>query len=148
MPGHYIHYSVVVKHSPCSPLINKNCTFILQLGRMSRVLTSQLSEDETTNCPICFEPYSTTEQLPRILPCHHSLCEECIETILNRKPKGKLECPECRWVPRPVQQINTLYSFYLWPVIPSLFPLYLKCSLYTHLSAYILLCHVFRNYTQ
>ncbi len=30
----------------------------------------------------------------------------CLETILNRKPKGKLECPECRWVPVPFQPSN------------------------------------------
>ena len=50
--------------------------------------------DDSTCCPVCLETYKEDgDSVPRILPCFHTLCEQCIGTLL----KGKtLECPECR----------------------------------------------------
>ncbi|KAK6481859.1 E3 ubiquitin-protein ligase TRIM56, partial [Huso huso] len=42
-------------------------------------------------CKICFELYKS----PRILPCLHSYCEQCLEKLLE-KGKGTIYCPECR----------------------------------------------------
>ncbi len=53
---------------------------------------------EMTNCLVCFEEYAEVgHYVPRILPCHHTICEKCILGLL---PLGKirLECPECRIV--------------------------------------------------
>ena len=50
--------------------------------------------DEDMSCSVCFEPYTEIgEHIPRILPCYHTLCENCIRQLILRK---KLECPECR----------------------------------------------------
>ena len=50
--------------------------------------------DETTNCPVCYEGYEETgEHIPRILPCHHSVCEKCITELLRGYT---FTCPECR----------------------------------------------------
>ena len=55
------------------------------------------SGDDTTNCIVCFEKYTSDEgeHTPRILPCSHTLCQKCIHHMLRR---DTLECPECRVV--------------------------------------------------
>ena len=49
--------------------------------------------DDLTNCPVCFEEYSEDDNIPRILPCHCTLCHKCIEKLM--KYDG-LECPQDR----------------------------------------------------
>ena len=52
------------------------------------------SLDELLNCQVCFEDYQETgDHVPRILPCHHTLCHSCIERLINR---NRVQCPECR----------------------------------------------------
>ena len=52
------------------------------------------SLDELLNCQVCFEDYQETgDHVPRILPCHHTLCHSCIERLIHR---NRVQCPECR----------------------------------------------------
>ena len=52
------------------------------------------SEDDLTNCPVCFDEYRENGgRLPRLLPCTHTLCENCLQVLIR---KAKLDCPECR----------------------------------------------------
>ena len=52
-------------------------------------------EDEMTNCPVCFEAYELDgERVPRILPCYHTICEQCGTDLL--RGKTFIVCPECR----------------------------------------------------
>jgi hypothetical protein len=45
------------------------------------------------NCDICFEKYNANERRPiTILPCTHSLCQECLCKI----QKLKFPCPKCK----------------------------------------------------
>ena len=49
---------------------------------------------EMTNCPICFELYQESgEHVPRILPCHHTLCENCVANAIK---ENSIQCSECR----------------------------------------------------
>ena len=49
---------------------------------------------DLTQCPVCFEEYELDGyQAPKILPCSHTLCEKCLETLIRNK---KVECSECR----------------------------------------------------
>ena len=55
-----------------------------------------MAEDlnELTQCPVCFEPYEENgDHVPRILPCHCTLCEACIKSLLNGEV---LQCPQDR----------------------------------------------------
>ena len=46
------------------------------------------------SCQVCFEDFEEDgAHVPRILPCSHTLCESCINQLIQNK---KLECPECR----------------------------------------------------
>ncbi|XP_048249635.1 E3 ubiquitin-protein ligase rnf8-like isoform X1 [Haliotis rufescens] len=44
---------------------------------------------EQLSCPVCLDLFTD----PVILPCCHSLCSECAETI--RSPKSSFKCPMC-----------------------------------------------------
>ena len=43
---------------------------------------------DITECPVCFEEFED----PKLLPCNHTLCLECLENV--RKEKS-LTCPMC-----------------------------------------------------
>ena len=56
-------------------------------------------------CQICMEDYEETgDHVPRILPCHHSLCEKCLRRIIKI---NFMECPECRTIHRVSNQVKT-----------------------------------------
>ncbi|KAK6486736.1 E3 ubiquitin-protein ligase TRIM56-like [Huso huso] len=70
---------------------------------------SEMIEEEFLKCKICFELYKT----PRILPCLHSYCEQCLAKMLE-KGQGTICCPECRtktYVQGNVSNIKT--NFYI-----------------------------------
>ena len=57
--------------------------------------------EEVCQCSVCLERYSD----PRMLPCHHCFCKECLEDLLNVRPQGgkisfnrdvQIVCPNCR----------------------------------------------------
>ena len=52
-------------------------------------------EDDLTNCPLCCEGYEEAgKHVPRMLPCHHTICQECVVNLLQRRTS--VICPECR----------------------------------------------------
>uniref|UniRef100_K1PIX2 Tripartite motif-containing protein 45 n=1 Tax=Magallana gigas TaxID=29159 RepID=K1PIX2_MAGGI len=62
-----------------------------------------LETDMTTTCPICFESFKT----PKILPCMHTFCHNCLSSYILSTCKTKespvgFPCPLCRrFVPAP-----------------------------------------------
>ena len=58
--------------------------------------------EEELQCPVCLEQYKD----PKILPCHHSFCRECLGKTPLELVEGRrdlLKCPTCR---KPVQLPN------------------------------------------
>src|SRR6218665_2051875 len=50
---------------------------------------------DITECPICMNAFTD----PRILPCIHTFCSECLKLISEaekKKPGDKMLCPLCR----------------------------------------------------
>ena len=46
------------------------------------------------SCVVCLEDYDEDgNHIPRLLPCTHTLCENCIKQLIRNQ---RLECPECR----------------------------------------------------
>lgn len=41
-------------------------------------------------CPICCDIYNSKSRIPKIIPCGHSLCSECLSKLTTNI------CPECR----------------------------------------------------
>ena len=61
---------------------------------MSVSMATKVREVDLISCPVCFEDFSeVAPHVPRILPCFHTLCEHCVEQLLQNR---SLECPECR----------------------------------------------------
>ena len=48
--------------------------------------------DDTTNCPVCQEPFSTEDHIPRLLPCTHTTCDKCLNELVREK---SVICPQC-----------------------------------------------------
>jgi hypothetical protein len=57
-----------------------------------------------SECPICLD-----EKELETLQCHHSLCLECVNSILDTQFYNKLSCPLCRTVSYEInnEDINT-----------------------------------------
>ena len=53
-------------------------------------------------CPICEDAYSNQKK-PRSIPCGHTLCDECINSIIRNK---NIECPICRLVFQNISVAN------------------------------------------
>ncbi|CAC5379844.1 unnamed protein product [Mytilus coruscus] len=47
-------------------------------------------------CNICTEVFDEDERIPRLLPCHHSFCSECLKRLDRRK--DTIKCPTCNAV--------------------------------------------------
>ena len=45
-------------------------------------------------CPVCYQDYEENGyHVPRLLPCTHTQCEQCIKQLISN---NKLKCPECQ----------------------------------------------------
>ncbi len=49
-------------------------------------------DKESQTCGHCSQAYNTTDRIPRILNCAHTLCSLCLTKILNNTP-GLRKCP-------------------------------------------------------
>ncbi|CAF0873520.1 unnamed protein product [Brachionus calyciflorus] len=61
--------------------------------------TKQNYED-LVNCSICYEPFDSVNQLklPKILPCQHTYCVQCIKNLLHiSQDNKKFCCPQCQY---------------------------------------------------
>ena len=54
----------------------------------------KLKLEEQLTCPVCLDHFTN----PKILPCHHSFCQDCLEGLpLDKKNETyHLSCPTCR----------------------------------------------------
>lgn len=44
-------------------------------------------------CPVCMDEFHD----PRLLPCHHTMCSDCIQRLLLSSTSGRMfRCPQCR----------------------------------------------------
>ncbi|CAL4125484.1 unnamed protein product, partial [Meganyctiphanes norvegica] len=48
---------------------------------------------EETECIVCFSHYDEEEHRPRVMPCGHTLCSDCLERAIREDSKM---CPKCR----------------------------------------------------
>ncbi|XP_078699208.1 E3 ubiquitin-protein ligase TRIM71-like [Branchiostoma floridae x Branchiostoma belcheri] len=61
---------------------------------MAEAIISQISDD-FLECTICLEPYKD----PKVLPCLHTFCKDCLEKFVAQQGEGKdgnFPCPTCR----------------------------------------------------
>ena len=80
-------------------LIIASPTLVLQLLYFEMAVkpsSDLLKLEKELTCPVCLDLYTN----PKILPCHHSFCQECLEGLpQEREARGDtyyLFCPTCR----------------------------------------------------
>ena len=59
-------------------------------------------------CSVCFEEYDNQDRFPKILPCGHTYCNNCLKGLIKNK---KIKCPKCR-KENNVKHINNLIKNY------------------------------------
>jgi hypothetical protein len=47
-----------------------------------------MADELDLECPICMEKFSSEVNIPKLLPCTHDVCDQCVESIMH--------CPVCR----------------------------------------------------
>ena len=74
---------------------NQTIFLFLLLCSIMATTSDLLKLEEQLKCSVCLDLYTN----PKILPCHHSFCQECLE----RLPRNRIErsisslfCPACR----------------------------------------------------
>ncbi|XP_041355997.1 transcription intermediary factor 1-alpha-like [Gigantopelta aegis] len=65
-------------------------------------------QDGFITCDICMEYFNDDDKSPRVLPCRHTFCCRCLQSIWENSPAG-VRCPNCRHI-WPVQN-NILGTF-------------------------------------
>ncbi|EFO15875.1 hypothetical protein LOAG_12633 [Loa loa] len=67
------------------------------LHRSSLSLLSNINDNNGLSlCQVCFEPFKQNICIPKLLPCGHSFCHDCI-TALKFSSIYICKCPICRY---------------------------------------------------
>lgn len=55
--------------------------------------------DVEMECVVCFNEYSRSERVPRVLHCKHTFCAPCLEKMSSVQGAiRRVPCPLCRWI--------------------------------------------------
>lgn len=60
---------------------------------------------------MCYDLYDADQKIPRNLNCGHTVCEECLVIVYDKKKF--LDCPTCRFKHDPQIKPNTLTKNYI-----------------------------------
>ena len=80
--------------SGCSPQHHMTLTSLHKLLAMAQKTVNPLQKlEEQLTCPVCLDLYKS----PKILPCHHTFCQDCVGPCPRQLREGKyfLNCPTC-----------------------------------------------------
>lgn len=55
-----------------------------------------IDDQEGVICTICYEEYSDIPmRIPRLLPCGHTFCTDCVKGFIGQKGPNLIACPTC-----------------------------------------------------
>ena len=64
---------------------------------------------DALSCVICFLPYDQKSRLPKVFPCQHTICQECVKELCQQADSSTFPCPTCRQpVPIPTRGASGL----------------------------------------
>jgi hypothetical protein len=82
----------------------------LEQSQDAQLKHAEINDVELIQCSICYEQYyDSLQRLPRVLPCGHTFCTDCLKSILGRVAADTIECPNCKrghLLPRPAGVID------------------------------------------
>ncbi|CAE7758453.1 unnamed protein product [Symbiodinium microadriaticum] len=63
------------------------------------------------DCPICLNHYTDSEgfHVPKVFPCGHTICEQCLVAITRGQAGQSVECPLCR-TRCPIAEVSTNFA--------------------------------------
>ncbi|CAJ0950584.1 unnamed protein product, partial [Mesorhabditis belari] len=67
--------------------------------KSGRLVSFLFEGDETVSCEVCLEPFQPTQRPPKILPCGHNFCSQCLFSLCCHQEYYLLDsinCPTCR----------------------------------------------------
>ncbi len=68
--------------------------------------------DEFLTCSICDEPYDNRTRQAKCLPCLHTYCKSCLQSVTGKRTE--LDCPKCRkLVKLPGETVESLPNNFL-----------------------------------
>ena len=81
-----------------------DCHYFLFTAMMSSTLVETVSinyedfNDSFLTCGTCLCVYDGSEHHPKLLPCSHTVCKNCLERIVDTQihDTGTFRCPICR----------------------------------------------------
>ena len=80
---HPVPSALPLPHNTETPMTSSSNVTISNLQR-------QISEQ--INCSICLDRFDH----PRILPCQHSFCLDCLQDVARENNPNTVDCPLCR----------------------------------------------------
>ena len=66
-------------------------------------------KEEFLTCSICTESYDRYEHQAKFLPCLHTYCKSCLESLAQAGQRPKFNCPQCRKLVSVPGQEWTIY---------------------------------------
>ena len=88
-------------------LLNADC---LKSSRIMATSSLRSKFEEHFTCSVCLEQLKD----PKVLPCLHSFCHDCIVKLPRNRQTKNMACPECRKV---VQVRSDECSWYILKLI-------------------------------
>ena len=63
--------------------------------------------EEHLACSVCLKQFKD----PKVLPCLHSYCHDCIVKLAEHAKSNKLNCPNCRLEVKVKKHLSECYSY-------------------------------------
>ncbi|KHJ75924.1 zinc finger, C3HC4 type, partial [Oesophagostomum dentatum] len=64
-----------------------------------RLVSFLVEGDDVVSCEVCLEPFQPVLRPPKILPCGHNFCDQCLFSLCCHQQYyllDSIKCPTCR----------------------------------------------------
>ncbi|KAK6016581.1 hypothetical protein OSTOST_17934, partial [Ostertagia ostertagi] len=64
-----------------------------------RLVSFLIEGDDVVTCEVCLEPFQPLTRPPKILPCGHNFCDQCLFSLCCHQQYyllDSIKCPTCR----------------------------------------------------
>ena len=95
---HYVTVRVLISKSPTfCPHFPNTCVYqqmISNVWFLEIKMAEMGKRSSLSDCQMCHLKFNTDTRVPRILPCYHTLCHQCIQSLLD-EAGHHIKCPIC-----------------------------------------------------